>query len=724
MAHDPVFVVEESVEAADPLLTPNANSQKTSEILYGAENAVGKGVQFMSNVRKKMDIYFDHRAPSIVINVEEYRNGYDNIRRRGGKIRAFTEITKENIKYCKELMHIVDELRHLDGVKGGMAVSESEYMATTILEESKPLTEVIYSNVKEVVEQGQYIFDTLWRSGKSAEQKIKEIEEGVIRYETRIIEDPEEVIKEIDRLTASSNKLDTCLTSGGLQYSYNYIFHTKKRLLEKQRKGEHKGVRYVTNIDSTNLQISKLYLESGIQIRHMKNLPPMSFGVSDKEIAVTIEKMEEGKKIQSLLISNEPLYVKHFTCLFEEVWRNGMDAAVQIRNLEEGYELTNVDVLPNPEESLRKAWTLIGSAKEEVLLMFATSSALRRQAKMGGLQLLLRAMHENHAKVRILIPDDGIAAELVEQIDKVLPEGSFRIMDGSLKTSITALITDRKQVMLFELKDDTKETSYEAAGLALHLDSRTISLSYASLFDTLWKQRELYEKLEAHDKMQKEFINIAAHELRTPIQPILGLSEILQDIVHKDPEKGYVEMILRNARRLQKLAEDLLDVTRIESHSLHLNRDLFNLKDVMVSQIRDYQTQADDNSIELYYDHKDVLVKADKARITQVIANLLRNAINFTGQGGVGGGGLISITSDANDDHVVIKIRDNGSGISPEIYPKLFTKFATKSEKGTGLGLFISKSIIEAHGGRIWAQNNKNDKGTTFSFTLPLAQYG
>jgi two-component system, OmpR family, sensor histidine kinase VicK len=724
MVHDPVFVIEESVEAADPLLTPNAYSQKTSEILYGADNAVGKGVQFMSNVRKKMDIYFDHRAPSIVINIEEYRNGYDDIRRRGGKIRAFTEITKENIKYCKELMNIVDELRHLDGVKGGLAVSESEYMATTILEESKPLTEVIYSNVKEVVEQGQYIFDTLWRSGKPAEQKIKEIEEGVIRYETRIIEDPEEVIKEIGRLTGSSNKLDTCLTSGGLQYSYNYIFHTKKELLEKQRKGEHKGIRYVTNIDSTNLQIAKLYLESGIQIRHMKNLPPMSFGVSDKEIAVTIEKMEEGKEIQSLLISNEPLYVKHFTSLFEEVWRNGMDAAVQIRNLEEGYELTNVDVLPNPEESLRKAWTLIGSAKEEVLLMFATSSALRRQAKMGGLQLLLRAMHENHAKVRILIPDDGNTAKLVEQIDKVLPQGSFRIMDGSLKTSITALITDRKQVMLFELKDDTKETSYEAAGLALHLDSRTISLSYASLFDTLWKQRELYEKLEAHDKMQKEFINIAAHELRTPIQPILGLSGILQDIVHKDPEKVYVEMILRNAKRLEKLAEDLLDVTRIESHSLHLNRDLFNLKDVMLSQIRDYQTQADDNSIKLYYDRKDVLVKADKARITQVIANLLRNAINFTGQGGDGGGGLISITSDANDDHVVIKIRDNGSGISPEIYPKLFTKFATKSEKGTGLGLFISKSIIEAHGGRIGAQNNKDDKGTTFTFTLPLAQDG
>jgi two-component system, OmpR family, sensor histidine kinase VicK len=712
-------VVRKSPKPIDSFLAPNNISSKKSEILYGAENAVGRGVQFMRNVKERMDIFFDHRAPSIVVDIEEYRNGYVDIRRRGGKIRAFTEITKENIPYCKKLMNIVDELRHLDGVKGGMAVSESEYMATTILEESKPLTEVIYSNVREVVEQGQYIFDTLWRSAISAEKKIKEIEEGVISHETRIIEDPDEVIKEVGRLTASSNKLDTCLTSGGLQYSHNYFFDIKRKLLEKQRKGEHQGIRYVTNIDSDNLEISKIYLESGIQIRHMKNLPPMSFGVSDKEIAVTIEKMEGGKRVQSLLISNEPLYVKHFTSLFEEIWKNGIDAAVQIRNIEEGRELAKVDIIANPEESLRKAWTLVGSAKEEVLLMFATSAAFRRQAKMGGLHLLLKTIQENHAKVRILIPDDGNAGELVEQINKVLPPGTIRLMDSSLNTSITAVITDRKQLMLFELKDDTKEISYEAVGLALHIESKTLAVSYGALFDNLWKQRELNEKLAVHDKMQKEFINIAAHELRTPIQPILGLSGALQDLVHKEPERVYVETILRNAKRLERLTEDLLDVTRIESHLLHLNKELFNLKDVIVDQIKDYQKQANDNHIQLHYDHKDVIVSADKARITQVINNLLRNAISFTERGG----GVISISSDMkNDDHVVIKIMDSGSGISPEVYPKLFTKFATKSEKGTGLGLFISKSILEAHGGSISAMNNPDNKGATFSFRLPLAQ--
>ena len=116
----------------------------------------------MDNVKERMDIFFDKEAPSIVIDVKEYRTGYNNIRKRGGRIRAFTEITRENLQHCKELMKLVDELRHLDGVRGGIAISETEYMATTVLQESAPLTEVIYSSIKEVVEQGQYIFDTLW----------------------------------------------------------------------------------------------------------------------------------------------------------------------------------------------------------------------------------------------------------------------------------------------------------------------------------------------------------------------------------------------------------------------------------------------------------------------------------------------------------------------------------------------------------------------------------
>jgi hypothetical protein len=165
----------------------------------------------------------------------------------------------------------------------------------------------------------------LTASTSSSHQKtIKNREKGITtihKHQTRIVEDPNQIIEEISRLTANSNELSTCISSGGLEFSYKYFFKIKKELLEKQKKGKHKGIRYVTKIEKDNIELVKTYLNSGIQIRHVKNLPPMSFGVSDKEMSATIEKMEGGKKIQSLLISTESSYMRHFASLFEDLWK-------------------------------------------------------------------------------------------------------------------------------------------------------------------------------------------------------------------------------------------------------------------------------------------------------------------------------------------------------------------------------------------------------------------
>ena len=307
----------------------------------------------MSNVKKRMDIYFEHTAPSIVVEIPEYKNGYIDIRKRGGKIRAFTEITNDNIHYCKELMKLVDELRHLNGVKGGIAVSESEYMATTLLEEAKPLTQVIFSSVKEVVEQGQYIFDTLWNTAIPAEQRIREIEEGVMPIRTRLLEKQDEIIKEINRLNNSADRLSICSAFGGMQMSYKYFFDSYKRIVERNKRidnigggGNDDGLRWIINIGKDNLDLVKVFLESGIQIRHIKNMPPMNFGVSDKEVALTIEKMEGD----SVLISNEPLYVSHFNSLFEELWKNSVDAKDRIKAIEDGVDTEGIEIIQNPAE--------------------------------------------------------------------------------------------------------------------------------------------------------------------------------------------------------------------------------------------------------------------------------------------------------------------------------------------------------------------------------------
>jgi signal transduction histidine kinase len=241
------------------------------------------------------------------------------------------------------------------------------------------------------------------------------------------------------------------------------------------------------------------------------------------------------------------------------------------------------------------------------------------------------------------------------------------------------------------------------------------------------------EQLKLNDRMQKEFINIAAHELRTPIQPILGLTQIIRSKIKDTEQRELLDNIMRNAKRLQRLAEDILDITRIESQSLKLNKEGFDLNDLISNVAQEYRNQIekdDDNNktniIVLYESKKDInfFVEADRYRLTQVISNLLNNAIKFTKEGE---GRTVSVTlekkeEENNQQEVLVSVKDSGTGIHSDILPRLFSKFVTKSEKGTGLGLFISKNIVESHGGRIWAENNPDGIGATFYFSLPLSK--
>ena len=464
-------------------------------------------------------------------------------------------------------MKIVDEFRHLEGFKGGIAVTESELMTTTTLREKQILTQVFYSNANEVVEQGQYIFDTFWKKAISADQKIREIEHGI-----------------------------------------------------------------------------------------------------------------------------KP-------------------------------ELT--EVISDTEESINRSLDIIASAKNEVLVIFATFRTFALAVNMDVAKIYRRAV-ENGAKIRLLIPDSERAEQIVNELKYTLPQICVRIADKNLQTKITILIADENEVMTWELKDDNIQDAYEAEGLATYSNNKSIASSYAAIFQSLWKQTELYEQLKVHDKMQKEFINIAAHELRTPIQPVLSLSEVLYSQLKDNvQQRQLLDAVIRNAKRLRRLTEDILDVSKIESRSLMLKREQVNVNHMILNIARDYENDVENTKLEVRVHKEDIFIEADRERLNQVISNLLNNAVKFTKEG------IISIILEKkegeaegdNSSVVVISVKDTGTGIDPEIFPRLFSKFATKSQTGTGLGLFISKSIIEAHGGKIWAENNREGKpGATFSFTLPISK--
>ena len=241
------------------------------------------------------------------------------------------------------------------------------------------------------------------------------------------------------------------------------------------------------------------------------------------------------------------------------------------------------------------------------------------------------------------------------------------------------------------------------------------------------------ERLARQSKVQREFINITAHELRTPIVPIITLTELLYSIIKKENQseknlskenekkQEFLQVILRNCYRLYRLTEDILDVTKIESETLKLNKERVELNEIIGNVINDYKEivskkryGSDHITLAFEPSKENIFVNADKGRLTQVLSNLLDNALKFTKEGNI----IISIKKLKNEE-LRVSIKDSGTGIDPEILPQLFKKFATKSEQGTGLGLFISKNIIEAHGGIMWGENNSESNGSTFYFTLP-----
>ena len=236
--------------------------------------------------------------------------------------------------------------------------------------------------------------------------------------------------------------------------------------------------------------------------------------------------------------------------------------------------------------------------------------------------------------------------------------------------------------------------------------------------------RRANEQLKYRDEMQREFINVAAHELCTPIQPILGLADILRSKIKDKEQVELLDVILRNVKRFQRLSQDILDVTMIESRSLILNKHAIDLNDLILTIVEDHhkQIQKSDGKVELLYEpeakegkRNPIFVQADREKITQVVWNLLNNAIKFTKDG------TISISTKVTNREVIVSVKDTGEGIDPKIRPRLFSKFATGSSQGTGLGLYISKSVVEAHGGRMWAEDNTDRRpGATFYFSLPV----
>ena len=548
----------------------------------------------------------------------------------------------------------------------------------------------------------------------------------IVLKEIKIIQNIDDIIKKERNILSDSSEFLLCSKSNGLRLAYNNYFETYQKITAKQKNKEHKGIRLVTSIlDKDDVNMVYKFLNIGVNVRHIKNIPPIGFAISEKEMIATIQKTKSGQVIQNLLTTNEQAYIKHFVSIFDELWKSGIDAKYKINDIEQGIDNQGIDIIQNPEEVKKLLYELMQSAREEILGIFSTANAFHRQEYAGSFQLLKELVGLHGIKARILVPADNLIKQTINELEtgQISNKINIRLIEPSMQTKVSILVIDKKYSLVIELKDDTKQSTEEAIGLATYSNSKSTVLSYSSIFESLWKQTEMYEQLQIHDKIQKEFINTAAHELRTPIQPILGITDILKGSVTDDRHKELLDVIGRNAKRLKNLSENILEVSKIESNSMGLDKEHFRIVETILDNINSYKNNTDGKSIKFEYeldgDGDGLTVYGDRNGISQVISNLVSNSIKFISFKKQEGGVItilakrkrIGKQNEGVKEMVVVSVKDTGIGIDEEVFPRLFTKFTTKSFQGIGLGLYISKNIVGAHGGSIWAENNKDGQG-------------
>lgn len=554
---------------------------------------------------------------------------------------------------------------------------------------------------------------------------------------TRILRGSKNTTNAIIRLISQSKtRIDVCCSHKVQSLAISEKFF-RKAIVDAKKEGLE--FRIIMKITKDNISYCRNLMKI-VELRHLDGLKG-NFLLNEKECVYATPILKERKIIPRLLYTNINEFLEQQHNFFDTFWNNSISAQERIRQIEGEIQPHHIDIIHNSKRAEFLFVSEVRSARSEVLILVDSIDFLRYLVEIGLVDSIIHAKN-NNANVIILYSEGnggGVGVNFDEPQLKTISDlkeyAQIRRISG---VQGNILIIDNSKVLAI---NEEVDGTYDNNAFAVYSDNQTLVNNFGALLDTLSNEAEILdsiivakdnlansnkqlaeanEQLKLRDKLQQEFINIAAHELRTPIMPILGYAELLSEDIGRDKQE-YIEKIINNANRLQRFAESILDVTKIESRTLNLKKEKLNLNDLILTVIDDLTLmKSKKDLVKLRYQpREEIIVEADRNRLSQVISNLLINAYNFTKEG------FILITAEKSDDNLAtVRIEDNGSGIDAEIMPRLFSKFATNSSSssGTGLGLFISKSIIEAHGGNIWAENNtsRNKKGAVFAFSIPL----
>jgi two-component system sensor histidine kinase VicK len=473
------------------------SEEEKTEVINGIDKTIPLSLQCFARAKERHDSFGDETLPSVVVTTDAINNAYRELLRRGIRTRFITEITEKNIAYCKELLKIVYELRHLGGIKGNFGVSESDYITTAIQNESYPIPFLIHSNVRFMIEQQQRLFQTLWDKAIPARIRIKELEEGIPIETTEVVRGIENIVRnQVEGLSLTEIELDACVDS-----TFPASLLSSKAVWDKCLELRNHGVkiRTITEITPKNIAYCKRMVER-MELRHLDAIRG-NFSISDRKTYRGSATMHEGEPPTEGIRSTSNVFVDQQQYFFETLWNKAIPARQRFREIELGAKTEFVETVRDPYEIQKLGFDLIKRATEEISMLFSAANAFHRQAKAEDLLLLREAASQRSVKIRVLVPVDDlnntvkiIANEKIQELIELgidIRQIKKEEKPYPLENKLTLMIVDQSVCLTVELQEDSQETLEEDVLLATYSNSESTIFAYSSIFENLWIHAEM-----------------------------------------------------------------------------------------------------------------------------------------------------------------------------------------------------------------------------------------
>ncbi len=512
-----------------------------------------------------------------------------------------------------------------------------------------------------------------------------------------------------------------------------------------------KTVRYITDIKNENLESCKKIMEI-VELRHLDNIQG-GIIINDVEYLSLLEsKNDDNGSTPIHIYSKNKWLVEQQKLIFDMLWEKSIPAKIKIKQIEYGLEKDVFELITDEKNTMVKYRDALGSLTQELCIFYSVSddvvSAEVIEQKISEIINYVPKSKSKDIKIlAIILTSDSVRRKgESREFSQIGLDYDLRIkyMDkeftkSPLSRDLMILTVDRRELFISEIRSFNKipQSIFESdINFTIHSNSKSVVSTYNNILEMLWSRDELYKKsemaiaqLKLQDKLQQEFVHNFANGLRNPIQPILGFSEILLDKKNEFRQYSDILNIINScAQKLASHVNNMIDITELDKDTFHLNKETFDLLKLIKEIINKFSKNSfyiSNKNFNLSTNVDSLLIYADKNRIKYTIENLITNAIDIPDSNSI----KIFVeknefNSSQNDDKtqsfVIVNIIDDGTGIDRMILPTLFSKFVADSRDGLGLGLYLAKNIIEWHGGEIWAENNDNGKGATFTFSLPV----